>query len=76
MQAITVLLPALAEVLAAEDWDAINRLGRNLPRSQCSRGRGEQAREFNALFNTHIAQVLALILQFQNTRGNRLTKVL
>jgi ATP-dependent helicase/nuclease subunit A len=72
MQAITVLLPALAEVLAAEDWDAINRLGRNLPPITVLKGgRGEQAQEFNALFNTHIAQVLALITSnFQNTRGN------
>lgn len=72
MQAITVLLPALASVLATDDWDAINRLGRNLPPITVLKGgRGEQAQEFNALFNTHIAQVLALITSnFQNTRGN------
>ncbi len=72
MQAVAVLLPALDAVLVTDDWDAINRLGRNLPPITVLKGgRGEQAQEFNALFNTHIARVLALITaDFQNTRGN------
>lgn len=71
MQAIATVLPALAEVLVTDDWDAINHLGLNLPPITVLKGgRGEQAQEFNALFNTHIAQVLALITtNFQNTRG-------
>lgn len=71
MQAIAAVLPALAEVLVTDDWDAINSLGLNLPPITVLKGgRGEQAQEFNALFNTHVAQVLALITtNFQNTRG-------